>query len=439
MPATIARWTGTQISLSAMTRATPTGSCSGVTGCTRFPTPPRTAPTIAEPPPILNTHCCSLMAVPGPVPPDSPLRSCHGPGAGGSCARGVLLAGGEQLVQQWLHLGHRQGEGTEPAGQRAADVPAWRRDHVAVAAVPDDRVGDASPTGDGAGGQPRRDGVEVPAAAARPGHRPGRCCQRLEPAERGLAGGGVQVEHVEHHPGGEPDVGLRVAPPPGPDLGAVGGRVGEHTRRQGVLAGLRAAWLPARAPQGAPPLPPPAAGDGGVVQRNHGNGLLGVRQGAVEQGGVTPPMTHRNPPSKRHVPSRCGTTSKWRGRAGPPSPRALARPCPATPPPAGHRRGRGVAGQGRASARGEGGPALPRHFDVVPHRDGTCRFDGGLRWVIGGVTPPCSTAPWRTPSRPFPWLRCTTPPSPAAGGGSGGAPWGARAGSQAARSPASTP
>src|SRR6266540_3652597 len=331
MPATIARWTGTQISLSAMTRATPTGSCSGVTGCTRFPTPPRTAPTIAEPPPILNTHCCSLMAVPGPVPPDSPLRSCHGPGAGGSCARGVLLAGGEQLVQQWLHLGHRQGEGTEPAGQRAADVPARRRDHVAVAAVPDDRVGDASPTGDGAGGQPRRDGVEVPAAPARPGHRPGRCCQRLEPAERGLAGGGVQVEHVEHRPGGEPDVGLRVAPPPGPDLGAVGGRVGEPTRRQGVLAGLRAAWLPARAPQGAPPLPPPAAGDGGVVQRNHGNALLGVRQGAVEQGGVTPPMTHRNPSSKRHVPSRCGETSKWRGRAGPPSPRALARPCP---PPA---------------------------------------------------------------------------------------------------------
>src|SRR6266540_3365041 len=185
MPATIARWTGTQISLSAMTRATPTGSCSGVTGCTRFPTPPRTAPTIAEPPPILNTHCCSLMAVPGPVPPDSPLRSCHGPGAGGSCARGVLLAGGEQLVQQWLHLGHRQGEGTEPAGQRAADVPARRRDHVAAAAVPDDRVGDASPTGDDAGGQPRRDGVEVPAAAARPGHRPDRCCQRLEPAERG--------------------------------------------------------------------------------------------------------------------------------------------------------------------------------------------------------------------------------------------------------------
>src|SRR6266498_5533123 len=161
MPATIARWTGTQISLSAMTRATPSGSRFGVAGCTMFPTPPRTAPAIAEPPPILNTHCCSLMAVPGP-------------GAGGSCARGVLLAGGEQLVQQWLHLGHRQGEGTEPAGQRAADVPARRRDHVAAAAVPDDRVGDASPTGDDAGGQPRRDGVEVPAAPARPGHRPDR-------------------------------------------------------------------------------------------------------------------------------------------------------------------------------------------------------------------------------------------------------------------------
>ena len=56
MPRTIARWTGTQMSLSAMTRATPSGSSIGVTGWMRFPISPRIAPAIAEPPPILNTH-----------------------------------------------------------------------------------------------------------------------------------------------------------------------------------------------------------------------------------------------------------------------------------------------------------------------------------------------------------------------------------------------
>src|SRR5437667_88294 len=44
---TIARWTGVQMSLPAMTWAAPAASCSGVTGWMRLPTPPRTAPTTA--------------------------------------------------------------------------------------------------------------------------------------------------------------------------------------------------------------------------------------------------------------------------------------------------------------------------------------------------------------------------------------------------------
>jgi hypothetical protein len=62
MKATIsARWTGTQIWLSATTLAVAAGSAGpAVTGWMRFPTNPRTAPAIAAQPPILNTHRSSL-------------------------------------------------------------------------------------------------------------------------------------------------------------------------------------------------------------------------------------------------------------------------------------------------------------------------------------------------------------------------------------------
>src|SRR5918996_356720 len=55
IPRTMSRWSGTQLSLSAMTWATPSISPIGVTGWIRLPPTPSSAPTPAPPPPILNT------------------------------------------------------------------------------------------------------------------------------------------------------------------------------------------------------------------------------------------------------------------------------------------------------------------------------------------------------------------------------------------------
>ena len=62
-----------------------------------------------------------------------------------------------------------------------------------------------------------------------------------------LALGAVDVQDVELISGGEADVGLGVAGPPGQDPGSVGGgvsdAVGDHAA-QGVLANLAAAGIP---------------------------------------------------------------------------------------------------------------------------------------------------------------------------------------------------
>jgi hypothetical protein len=67
------------------------------------------------------------------------------------------------------------------------------------------------------------------------------------------AGGAVDVQDVEAMPGGQADVGLGVAAPPGQDPGPVGGSVVDAVGDQaaeGVLGGLAAARIPTRA---APP------------------------------------------------------------------------------------------------------------------------------------------------------------------------------------------
>jgi hypothetical protein len=64
------------------------------------------------------------------------------------------------------------------------------------------------------------------------------------------AGGAVDVQHVKLVTGGEADVGLGVAGPPGQDPGPVTGGVLDpvgHEAAQGVLGGLAAARIPTRA------------------------------------------------------------------------------------------------------------------------------------------------------------------------------------------------
>ncbi len=74
--------------------------------------------------------------------------------ATGLCGGSVLLAGGQQLVQQGLHLGQGEGERPQPSGEGTADVPAGGGDHVAAATMPDDLAGDAGPPRDAVVGQP---------------------------------------------------------------------------------------------------------------------------------------------------------------------------------------------------------------------------------------------------------------------------------------------
>jgi len=89
----------------------------------------------------------------------------------------------------------------------------------------------------------------MPAATAGTDQRP-RTLQAVLGGQRvdGVpAGGAVDVEHVEPVPGGEADVGLGVAGPPGQDPGPVGGGVLDAVGRQaaeGVLGGLAAAGIP---------------------------------------------------------------------------------------------------------------------------------------------------------------------------------------------------
>src|SRR4029453_37999 len=114
IPRTIARWIGVQRSLSAMTWATPTGSSSGVTGCTRLPTPPRMAPTIAAHPPILNTQRVSTATSGMAVPPLGLLLDQ---------ASTVALARSSAL-----HL--RAGRALQPEGEAARRLWTYSRDMI---------------------------------------------------------------------------------------------------------------------------------------------------------------------------------------------------------------------------------------------------------------------------------------------------------------------
>src|SRR5215203_4541288 len=92
----------------------------------------------------------------------------------------------------------------------------------------------------------------MPAATASTNQRP-RTLQAMLAGQRvdGVpAGGAVDVQDVEQVSGGQADVGLWVAGPPGQDPGPVGGGVLDAVggqAAQGVLGGLAAAGIPTRA------------------------------------------------------------------------------------------------------------------------------------------------------------------------------------------------
>ena len=110
-----------------------------------------------------------------------------------------------------------------------------------------------------------------------------------------LAGGAVDVQDVEAVAGGQADVGLGVAGPPGQDPGPVGGGVLDPVGDQaaeGVLADLAAARIPTRAARPhcrARQLL--VAGDGlevaavgeGVVQGQDRDAAGGIAKGGVAQ------------------------------------------------------------------------------------------------------------------------------------------------------------
>jgi hypothetical protein len=121
-------------------------------------------------------------------------------------------------------------------------------DHIATPAAPVDmrqtlRVDVA---------QPGRGQVEMPAATAGADERP-RAVQAMLGGQgsNGLfAAGAVDVQDVEGVAGGQADVGLGMAGPPGQHPGPVGGGVLDAVGNQaapGVLANLAAARIPTRA------------------------------------------------------------------------------------------------------------------------------------------------------------------------------------------------
>ena len=258
---------------------------------------------------------------------------------------------------------------------------------------PHSRPGPASPHAPGpAGGRcPGRWGPDRnasrrhrcgPAAPNLPGH--GR-----RPAGRMAsgAGGAVDVQDVEPVAGGQADVGLGVAGPPGQDPGPVGGGVldpvGDQAA-QGVLADLAAARIPTRAARphcGARQLL--VAGEGlevavvgeGMVQGQDRDAAGGIAKGGVAQHelgrliGCAPKLVgvgvagswrrccgHSRRPRPRFGPSRAARPAAaghrrpaaaprlWWGRSGPGGQR--------TPLRAECRRGVRVGGGGGASDGG---------------------------------------------------------------------------------------
>jgi hypothetical protein len=132
-----------------------------------------------------------------------------------------------------------------------------------------------------------------PAAA---GHRPAGGQRQVVLASEGAQGshsiGAVQVQHVEAVAGGQADVGLGVAGPPGQHPRPIGRRLPHPMRdegAEGMLADLPARPIPTRA--AAPYLrgdnPTVARGAGAselgdrVMQRQHRNPAAGVAEGGV--------------------------------------------------------------------------------------------------------------------------------------------------------------
>jgi hypothetical protein len=99
--------------------------------------------------------------------------------------------------------------------------------------------------------QAGRGQIEMPPASTGADQRP-RTRQAMgggQLADGSLAGGAVDVQDVEQVAGGQADVGLGVAGPPGQDPGPVTGGVLDPVRdqaAQGVLANLAAARIPTR-------------------------------------------------------------------------------------------------------------------------------------------------------------------------------------------------
>jgi len=128
-------------------------------------------------------------------------------------------------------------------------VAAGWGDHIATVAAPVHMVQPSRlDVAEAGGGE-----VVVPAPAAGPDQRPG--------ADQAMGGGqgpdgvdagrAVDVQDIKGMAGGQADVGLGVAGPPGQDPGPVGGGVPDAVRdqaAQGMLCGLPAAWIPTRAP-----------------------------------------------------------------------------------------------------------------------------------------------------------------------------------------------
>jgi hypothetical protein len=174
----------------------------------------------------------------------------------------------------------------------AAGVAAGWGDHIAATPAPVHMLQpmwmDVAQAG---GGQ-----IEVPAATAGADQRP-RALQAIGGGQfpDGVgAGGAVDIQHIKGMAGGEADVGVGVAGPPGQHPRPVGGGVldpmGDQAA-QGVLAGLAAARIPTRAAGRRPGWQRSATGEGlevavvgeGVVQGQHRDAAGGIAERGVTQ------------------------------------------------------------------------------------------------------------------------------------------------------------
>jgi len=129
--------------------------------------------------------------------------------------------------------------------------------------------------------QPGRGEPEVPATAPRGHQRTGepQAGRFLELVEGGQAGGAVDVQGVEHDPGGQAEVGLRPALPPALELTGVAGGVVDAMADQGMLGrAITGTAAPTRAGQAGA-----AWGGTGPVDRVDGNAAGDVAQGGVQQ------------------------------------------------------------------------------------------------------------------------------------------------------------